>query len=55
MFHTARVLAMSGIRSELGTVSPDVLRHALFLRFYGRDLSEAQLDDILTHSRLSGL
>ena len=55
MFHTARVLAMSGIRSELGTVSPDVLRRALLLRFYGRDLTEAQLEDILAHSRLSGL
>lgn len=53
MFHTAKVLAVSGILSESEPTDADGLGRALFLRFYGRDFSEAQLEEILTQLRLS--
>ena len=47
MFHTARVLAKAGILSDPETCDSEGLQRALLLRFYGRDLSPAQLEGVL--------
>jgi hypothetical protein len=47
MFHTAKVLAQAGIVSGHEINDPKGLRRALFLRFYGRDFTQAQLDEVL--------
>ena len=47
MFHTAKVLAEAGILSQLETTDSEEIRRALFLRFYGRECSEAQREAVL--------
>ena len=49
MFSTAMALVSAGIRHELkGKASPGEIRRRLFLRLYGNDFSESELQEILS-------
>jgi hypothetical protein len=47
MSATARALARASVLARDPQASPAALRRALFLRFYGHELDEAQRDKIL--------
>ena len=47
MFDAARVLVQAGIRRELGDLSPVEMKKETFLRFYGQDFSEEEMERIL--------
>ena len=49
MFSTARALVSAGIRHELkGKAGPGEIRRKIFLRFYGNDFSDHELQEILS-------
>ena len=47
MYATARALVVASILAEEPEASPERLREAIFLRFYGRDFDEATRDRIV--------
>ena len=47
MYATARALVVASILAKEPDASPERLREAIFLRFYGRDFDEATRDRIV--------
>ena len=51
MFDAAREIVKSSILSEFPDISPRQMRQKIFLRFYGKDFSQEQKEEILKELR----
>jgi len=47
MFDTAKQIAKSAIYSQCPSITPKEMRKEIFLRFYGLDFSQAEIEKIL--------